>query len=87
MAKGQEYTKGQTKIINRYYEHLDTITAQKLGELVSELAVCDDAKKADRLWGRVRLALEKTSLNKTQIEKVLATKDVAGLARLVSKNG
>lgn len=87
MAKGQEYTRGQTKIINRYYEHLDTITAQKLGELVSELAICDDAKKAERLWARARLALEKTSLNKVQIEKVLTGKDIAGLARLISKTG
>jgi len=86
LANGREYTKGQTKIISRYYEHLDTITAQKLGELVSELAVCDDAKKAQRLWERVRIALAKTSLNKVTIEKVLSEKNVAGLAQLLNKN-
>jgi len=87
MAKGQEYSGYQKKIINRYYDHLDGITAQKLGELVSDLSICDDPKKADRLWERVRLALAKTELNKTQIEKVLTARDIAGLARLVTKNG
>lgn len=87
MAKGQEYSKTQTKIIGRYYDHLDSITAQKLGELVSELAVCDDPKKAEKLWTRARLALAKTKLNKIEIEKVLTAKDIAALAKLVSKNG
>ena len=39
MAGGQEYSRYQRKVINRYYEHLDTITAQKLGEIVSEIAL------------------------------------------------
>jgi len=85
MAGGQEYSRAQKKIINRYYDHIDTITAQKLAELVSDISICEDPKKADRLWQRARLALEKTSLNKVEIEKVLGTKDVAGLAKLAAK--
>ena len=85
MAGGQEYSRYQRKVINRYYEHLDTITAQRLGEIVSEIALCSDAKKAERLWERARTALAKTSINKVEIEKILSAKDLNGLARLVSK--
>jgi hypothetical protein len=85
MAGGQDYSRYQRKVINRYYEHLDTITAQRLGEIVSELALCTDPKKAERLWGRAKTALEKTSINKVEIEKILGAKDLNALARLVSK--
>ncbi|MGE3107789.1 MAG: hypothetical protein AB7G11_03200 [Phycisphaerales bacterium] len=86
MARGQEYSGYQRKVINRYYQHLDTITAQRLGEIVSELALCSDAKKADRLWERARVALEKTPINKVEVQKILASKDLPGLARLISKS-
>jgi hypothetical protein len=37
MAGGREYSSYQKKIINRYYDHLDTITLGKLAEAVGEL--------------------------------------------------
>lgn len=85
MARGQEYSGHQRKIINRYYQNLDTITAQRLGEIVSELALADDPKKAERLWNRAQTALAKTSINKVEIDRILAAKDVSALARLISK--
>lgn len=50
MAKRPDLSSYQRKIVNRFYEHKDTIHATKLGELVSEIAVETDAKKLDRLW-------------------------------------
>ncbi len=85
MARGQEYSGQQRKIINRYYQNLDTITAQRLGEIVSELALCTDAKKTDRLWERAKAALAKTEINKIEVEKILTAKDISALARLISK--
>jgi hypothetical protein len=50
MAKRPDLTAYQRKIVDRYYEHNETIHATKLGELVSEIALTSDAKKLDKLW-------------------------------------
>lgn len=84
MAKGQYLSSYQQKIVNRYYEHLDTLTIQKLSEAVSELYLATDARKAERLWASVATALEKTGANDPQVAKVLAEKNIPALAQLVS---
>lgn len=87
MAKGQHLSGHQQKIVKRYYQNLDTISLNKLAELVSEIALCSggtDAKKLDKLWERARLALAKIDANKVAVEKVLQNKDVKGLAVLVN---
>lgn len=50
MAKRPDLSSYQRKIVDRFYEHKDTIHATKLGELVSEIAIQTDAKKLDKLW-------------------------------------
>jgi hypothetical protein len=85
MAKGEHLSKHQRGIVNRYYQNLDTISLAKLGELVSEICVCDDPKKLDKLWERARLALDKLEAKETTVQRVLATRDVKGLAELVNK--
>jgi hypothetical protein len=87
MAKGQHLTPHQQGIVKRYYEHRDTIALQKLGELVSELYLCTDRKKADRLWSQVRTALEKSGLDPARVESVLASRKVEELARLMNTAG
>lgn len=84
MAKGQHLTNYQRGIVNRYYQNLDTISAQKLGELVSELYLCSDAKKAEKLWKQAEAALAKTPLDKARVAGVLASRSVEGLAGLVA---
>lgn len=84
MAKGQHLTRHQQGIVKRYYEHRDTISLQKLGELVSELYLAD-AKKAAKLWESARLALAKSGGDPKQIDAILLKKDVAGLAALVNE--
>lgn len=55
---GQEYTKHQKKIIERYYENLDTIMLTKLQELVSEIYLAEGkSKKLDQLWDRAGKAM------------------------------
>lgn len=87
MAGGREYTKHQRGIINRYYEHIDTITIQRLGEIVTELYLADTDKKREQLWKRAAVALEKAFKGSTReadgVRKVLAARDVEGLARIV----
>lgn len=85
MAKGQSFTRHQQGIINRYYEHLDTITLGKLGELVSDLYLCETQKKRDQLWGRVETALGKTAMSEARTRTILEKRDIEGLARMVSE--
>jgi len=85
MAGGREYSNHQRKIINRYYEHLDTISLGKLGELVSELYLAaGDEKKSAALWKRAEKALAKVEAGDARVRKVLTEKDVKGLASLVN---
>lgn len=84
MAKRPDLSHTQRKIVSRYYDNLDTITVQKLAELVSELYLAE-GKSADRLWKRVETALAKTSVGDATIRGILEKRDIAGLAKLVSR--
>jgi hypothetical protein len=84
MAKGQNLSRYQKGIVRRYYEHLDSQTVQKLQELVSEMYLCEDAKKRAKLWLKAREALTKAGVNPVQIEKVIAEQNIEALARLVT---
>ena len=83
----REYTRHQRGIINRYYENLDTITLQRLGEIVSELYLAPTDKKRDQLWDRAAQALARVTkagdASAVEARKVLAARDIEGLARLV----
>lgn len=85
MAKGQPLSRYQQGIVKRYYEHLDGIAITKLGEAVSELYLCTDAKKAERLWQGVERALDKTAASDARIKKILTTRNVKELAQLVGE--
>lgn len=85
MAKGQHLTKHQKGIVNRYYEHKDTIMATKLAETVSELYLCDDPKKATKMWKSVEIALANLGVPASTIATVVEKRDVKALATLVEK--
>ncbi len=90
MASGREYSASQRKIINRYYDHIDTILLTRLGEIVTDMALAaGDEKKLDRLWKRAGQALEKAGAadgeRDPQIARVLERRDVEALGRLVAR--
>jgi hypothetical protein len=90
MASGREYSSTQRKIINRYYDHIDTIILTRLGEIATELVLAgDDQKKLDRLWVRAEKALEKTKSKDPNldrmIEQVLGSRDIKALGELITK--
>jgi hypothetical protein len=87
MAKGRHYSAHQKKIIDRYYEHRDTIMIQRLGEIVSELYLCESKKKADSLWKRAGEALAKTNADPKRVAPVLRKRNVEELAALVNELG
>ena len=70
MAKGQYLNPHQQGIVNRYYEHLDSMTAQKLGELVSDLYLAEGTAKAEKLWESAGRVLTKTPANQALDEVI-----------------
>jgi len=84
MAKGQHLTPYQKGIVRRYYEHLDTLTLQRLQEIVSDLYLADE-KAAAKLWDRARQALERAKVEPAQIERSVGRRDLKELARLVGE--
>jgi hypothetical protein len=74
-------SKYQAKIISSYYENLDTIMLQKLGELVTELYLADTQAARDRLWQRVHKAMTKLKVAPAIIEHIMKKRDVQILAR------
>ncbi|MCC7409384.1 MAG: hypothetical protein IT442_15075 [Phycisphaeraceae bacterium] len=85
MAARQDFTPHQRKIVDRYYEHRDTLTMQKLGELVSDLYVTTSAGATAKLWKSVKTALANTPADPARVTKILATGDITALAQLVNE--
>jgi len=86
MAKRPDLSSTQRKIVSRYYEHLDTITVQKLAEAVSDLYLAE-GKAVEKHWKRVETALAKTSAADARVRQILEKRDIAALAQLVADLG
>lgn len=75
----------QQGIVKSYYENRDTMSLQKLGEIASDLFLCDSPKKLDQLWKRAAKALPHTGAQADVYEPIVAKRDLAGLTRLVNQ--
>ena len=80
MAKS-ELSKYQTEVISRYYDHLDGIMLQKLGELVTELYLADTDTKQKRLWQRVHKAMLKLKVPPAIIDHIMEKQSTEILAK------
>ena len=80
MAKNT-HSKYQSDVIGRYYDNLDTIMLQKLGELVTELYLAETDVQKKRLWNRARKAMEKLKVPPGIIEHIMKTQSVEILAK------
>lgn len=83
MAK-RDLSSHQKKIVDRYYEHRDTIAVHKLGEIVSELYLADTKKKQDQLWSRAAMQLKNAGAKPQQIDHLLERRDLNALAELIN---
>lgn len=82
MAGHSSYQQG---IINRYYEHKDTIALQKLSEIVSDLYLAEGGG-AQKLWKNAAASLEKlVDKDDPRAKKIIASRDLSALARLVGE--
>ncbi len=84
MAGKQVHSKYQQGIIRRAHDHKDTIALQRLSEVVSDLYVAEGGKGVKKLWDSARTALVKLAPDDPRVAKVLASRDVSELAKLVS---
>ncbi len=80
MAKN-DYSQYQKTVISGYYNNLDTIMLQKLGELVTELYLADTRAKQNRLWQRTNKAMVKLKVPPAIIDHIMEKKDVQILAK------
>lgn len=80
MAK-QEYSNYQKKVIQNYYENLDTIALTRLQELVTELYLAETPAKTKKLWTQVEKALTKLKIKPAVKARILETQDVQILAQ------
>lgn len=80
MAKRPDLTHTQRKIVDRYYEHHDTIVIGKLQELVGELYLAADAKAAEKLWKRAETALRAAKVDEAKVLRATGGRDVKQLA-------
>jgi len=80
MAKN-DYSQYQKAVISGYYNNLDTIMLDKLGELVTELYLADTQAKKKRLWERANKAMVKLKVPPAIIDHIMEKKDVEVLAK------
>ena len=83
----REYTKYQQGVIRRYYDNRETISIQRLGEMVSDLYLATSEKKKNSLWKQVEKALLTTEVNEVWLKKVVADQNLDGLAKIVNSLG
>jgi len=77
----KEYSQYQKSVISGYYNNLDTIMLQKLGELVTELYLAETQAKKDRLWERAQAAMVKLKVPPAIINHIMKKQDVEILAK------
>jgi hypothetical protein len=79
-----DLTPNQQKIVKRYYDNLDSISVQRLGELVGDLYLAT-GKKRQTVWKNIESALQKLGVAQTRIDALKAKDDPAAVAELVKE--
>ncbi len=80
----KNYSKYQQKVIERYYEHKDSIALQRIQELVTELYLSEGKKRAKH-WDTVAANLEKLGVAKVTIDHLKKQDKPELVAELVRK--
>ena len=80
----RQYTKFQQKAIKNYYDNRESISLQRLSELVTELYL-SEGKGRERQWKNITSALQKLGLPATRIEHLRKQDDPKLLAKLVEE--
>lgn len=81
----RELSAHQRKIVQRYYEHQDTLRAQRLADLVSEIYLAPTETARTKLWGRAQVALMKAGVDASRAADIASRRDGEALAALAQK--
>ena len=79
-----QLTRHQQSIVKRYYENLDTVLLQPLGEQVADLYLAEGKKRA-KLWESIETSLTKLEVPKSRIDHVRKSDDARQLATLLQE--
>ena len=79
-----KFSKHQQRIIKNYYENRESISLQRLSELVTELYL-SEGKSRERQWKYIIAALKKLGLPEERIEHLRKKDDPKLLANLVEE--
>ena len=79
-----KYSKHQQNIIRNYYENRESISLQRLSELVTELYLAEGKGRAKQ-WKYITSALEKLEIPADRIEHLQKQDNPALLAKLVEE--
>ncbi|MBC8481145.1 MAG: hypothetical protein H8D47_00570 [Planctomycetes bacterium] len=74
-------SKYQKDVISNYYNNLDTIMLQKLGELVTDIFLESSDAKKEKLWQRAEKAMQKLKIKPAIIKHIMEKKDIEILAK------
>jgi hypothetical protein len=80
----ENFSPHQQKIIKRYYDNVDGISLQRLGELVTDLYLAEGKKRA-KLWDTAAAAMQKLGVPQARIDALRAADDPARLAAVVKE--
>lgn len=75
----------QKKIIDRYYQHHDTIQSDKLSQIVSDLWLAEEGTNKTKLWGKAQVALMRMGVDANRVAKAVGARDIEALAALVAE--
>jgi hypothetical protein len=80
----RQYTKFQQKAIKNFYDNRESISLQRLGELVTDLYLAEGKSRGTK-WKQIAAALERLGVPKTEIDHLIKKDDPKLLAQKVSE--
>lgn len=84
-GKGGEHTAYQKGVIKRYYENMEDLATQNLGEIVSEIYLSHNQINLKRLWASAESSLLKLGVKQAEVDKIVKARDVIALAKKVEE--
>jgi len=80
----RDYTPHQQKIIRRYYDNQETISSQRLAELVGELYLAT-GKKRQKAWESAAQAMLRLGIPQSRVDHLVQQDNPALVAELVKE--
>ncbi|MDA7950875.1 MAG: hypothetical protein MPJ24_05240 [Pirellulaceae bacterium] len=77
-----DFTKHQQNIIRNYYDNRESISLQKIQELVTELYLSTGRKRA-QYWKNIAGHLEKLDVPQSKIDKLIEQDDPAKVVTII----